>query len=115
MTKDNPVIKRFRERFGFMFRVRKAGQNTLEAFILDEVQRGKEEERNIKEAPKSVMLIALQESLKLQAHYAGILNDYDGGERMIFKSVSQWLERLKKTGTFDNLEALSPKEKETEV
>ncbi len=38
---------------------------------------------------------ALQESLKLQAHYARLLNDYDGGHRKIFDSVDAWLRRLR--------------------
>lgn len=65
-----------------------------------------EEEPPIKSAPKSVMLIALQESLKLQAHYGRLLNDWDGGKRMIFKSVSEWLNRLKETGAFNDLRGL---------
>ncbi len=44
---------------------------------------------------KNIYLIALEESLKLQAHYAMLLNQYDGGQRIIFKSVSEWLDRLK--------------------
>lgn len=38
---------------------------------------------------------ALAESLKLQSHYAGLLNQYDGGKRIQFSGVEQWLERLK--------------------
>lgn len=34
--------------------------------------------------------IALHESLKLQAHYAKLLNDYDGGNRMIFDTIQEW-------------------------
>lgn len=37
---------------------------------------------------------ALEESLKLQAHYAQLLNDYDGGRRLIFKTKEEWLNRL---------------------
>lgn len=62
-----------------------------------------EDEPLIKEAPRSVYLIALQESLKLQAHYGRSLNDLDGGKRMIFKSVSEWFNRLDDTGAFNNL------------
>jgi len=46
--------------------------------------------------------IALEESLKLQGHYAELLNQYDGGERMIFKTIKEWIERLKKTGVLSN-------------
>ena len=38
---------------------------------------------------------ALEESVKLQAHYAELLNMHDGGERIIFKSVKDWIERLR--------------------
>lgn len=38
---------------------------------------------------------ALTESVKLQTHYAGILNQYDGGQRMQFYSTEAWLERLR--------------------
>lgn len=43
--------------------------------------------------------IALEESLKLQSHYAFLLNSYDGGERKDFKSVAEWIDRLKTYGT----------------
>lgn len=42
--------------------------------------------------------IALKESIKLQSHYASLLNQYDGGERMVFNSPEEWIERLEKTG-----------------
>lgn len=37
---------------------------------------------------------ALGESVKLQSHYAGLLNIYDGGERMQFATADAWMERL---------------------
>jgi len=37
---------------------------------------------------------ALEESIKLQSHYAGLLNMYDGGERLQFKNVDEWMDRL---------------------
>jgi hypothetical protein len=37
---------------------------------------------------------ALSESLKLQSHYAKLLNMHDGGKRIGFDSVEAWLERL---------------------
>lgn len=43
--------------------------------------------------------IALEESLKLQSHYAELLNMHDGGQRVSFHSVEAWLERLKETRT----------------
>jgi hypothetical protein len=37
---------------------------------------------------------ALGESVKLQSHYAGLLNYYDGGKRMQFADVDAWMARL---------------------
>lgn len=40
---------------------------------------------------------ALRESLKLQSHYAKLLNTHDGGERIMFESfdcVDQWMKQL---------------------
>lgn len=37
---------------------------------------------------------ALAESVKLQSHYAGLLNTYDGGRRQVFSTVDEWLARL---------------------
>ena len=34
---------------------------------------------------------ALDESVKLQSHYALLLNTWDGGERISFKSTDAWL------------------------
>lgn len=38
---------------------------------------------------------ALQESVKLQAHYAELLNMHDGGHRLIFLTPEEWLARLR--------------------
>jgi hypothetical protein len=37
---------------------------------------------------------ALEESVKLQSHYARILNGWDGGKRIEFVSADDWIERL---------------------
>jgi hypothetical protein len=37
---------------------------------------------------------ALEESVKLQSHYAGLLNMYDDGKRMQFMTAEDWLRRL---------------------
>lgn len=42
---------------------------------------------------------ALEESVKLQTHYAELLNMHDGGERIGFKSVDAWIDRLRECGT----------------
>ena len=39
---------------------------------------------------------ALEESVKLQSHYAKILNGYDGGRRLEFQSTEDWMLRLRK-------------------
>ncbi len=41
---------------------------------------------------------ALAASVKLQSHYAAILNDYDGGTRIVFADVGAWLKRLTEIG-----------------
>jgi hypothetical protein len=47
----------------------------------------------------SELMEALIESVKLQSHYAGILNDYDGGKRLQFNCPAHWIQRLLETGT----------------
>jgi hypothetical protein len=37
---------------------------------------------------------ALEQSVKLQSHYAMLLNDWDGGTRLRFDSVKEWLAKL---------------------
>lgn len=39
---------------------------------------------------------ALDKSVRLQSHYAELLNSYDGGNRIIFTDTESWLERLRK-------------------
>jgi hypothetical protein len=50
------------------------------------------------EAQAKRMAGALEHSLKLQENYATLLNMYDGGERIIFNSVDEWVDRLKELG-----------------
>ena len=38
---------------------------------------------------------ALEELIKLQAHYAKLLNLWDGGQRWQFSSADEWIERLR--------------------
>lgn len=38
---------------------------------------------------------ALEESVKLQSHYAKLLNVHDGGERKTFADAASWLHRLR--------------------
>lgn len=37
---------------------------------------------------------ALEESLKLQSHYARLLNMHDGGERRQFDTPREWMDRI---------------------
>lgn len=39
---------------------------------------------------------ALEESIKLQSHYAQLMNQIDGGHRREFKDGDEWMKRLKK-------------------
>jgi hypothetical protein len=42
---------------------------------------------------------ALDESIKLQAHYAELLNMHDGGRRHPFKSADEWIARLREVAS----------------
>jgi hypothetical protein len=42
---------------------------------------------------------ALEESVRLQSHYAELLNTYDGGERLTFVDGEAWMARIRKTRT----------------
>src|SRR5580692_8269755 len=33
---------------------------------------------------------ALEQSVRLQSHYAGLLNQYDGGQRLQFATADEW-------------------------
>lgn len=39
--------------------------------------------------------ICLDKSVELQSHYANLLNQYDGGKRMMFKNGDAWMIRLR--------------------
>lgn len=43
------------------------------------------------------LIVALDESLKLQSHYAELLNMHDGGQRKGFKNTAEWIARLRVT------------------
>lgn len=44
---------------------------------------------------------ALEQSLKLQTHYAELLNMHDGGRRFGFPSAEAWIDRLREIGKLD--------------
>ena len=41
------------------------------------------------------IVMALEESVKLQSHYADQLNMHDGGNRIGFKCADEWIVRLR--------------------
>jgi len=48
---------------------------------------------DISEVSRSKLELALEDLVKLQAHYAKLLNQYDGGRRHAFTSAEDWLNR----------------------
>lgn len=50
-------------------------------------------------ATNQELFVALRESVKLQSHYAMLLNMHDDGERMQFAGPEEWITRLRVTGT----------------
>ena len=48
----------------------------------------------VAEARCAALREALDESVKLQTHYAELLNMYDGGRRIGFASADEWIARL---------------------
>jgi hypothetical protein len=48
---------------------------------------------------------ALEKSVKLQSHYAGLLNMYDGGERLQFASADAWCARLVELAKAEGMES----------
>jgi hypothetical protein len=53
------------------------------------------------EYSRDELVLALKQSVELQSHYALLLNDYDGGQRIMFGTVEAWLERLDKIGRLE--------------
>lgn len=45
-------------------------------------------------ADRLALAMALEESVRLQSHYARLLNNFDGGYRHEFKDAQEWLGRL---------------------
>lgn len=44
------------------------------------------------------MHTALTESVRLQSHYAELLNAHDSGQRLTFATPEHWIQRLKDKG-----------------
>ena len=74
-----------------LLNVSKKSGDSIGFIIRESIDKGEYYPKSLAE---DVMQIALRESLKLQAHYAQLLNDYDGGKRHIFKSVSEWIAKI---------------------
>jgi hypothetical protein len=51
-----------------------------------------------------IALPALAASVKLQSHYATLLNAHDGGERITFSHLADWIARLVVTGDLPSAE-----------
>lgn len=51
------------------------------------------------EAEANELRYALDASVRLQSHYAFLLNTYDGGTRMRFADRDAWLARLRADAT----------------
>ena len=58
-----------------------------------EIERLDNEVRKLQNS-KSKLMMVLRESVLLQSHYAQLLNDYDGGQRMSFDTAEAWIKRL---------------------
>ncbi len=82
----NHLQQRLDDQFHILRAFRKRIQD-LEAAVSEEI---------FGDNPKRLLELerALEESVKLQSHYAGLLNQYDGGRRMQFKDADAWIKRL---------------------
>lgn len=54
------------------------------------------------------LLRALEESIKLQSHYAELLNQYDGGTRISFSGPEEFMERLQSLNPLSTHYAAQP-------
>lgn len=52
-------------------------------------------EMTIHDLTKAEIFDALYESIKLQSHYAKLLNQYDNGHRLSFVNAYSWIQRLR--------------------
>ena len=62
---------------------------------------GLEMMKQITEYSREQLELALEKSVKLQSHYAYLLNMYDGGGRMTFESGKDWMSRLDDIGELE--------------
>ena len=52
------------------------------------------------------LMVALKESVKLQSHYATLLNMHDAGKRITFQSPEEWINRLREVGVLPSNKSL---------
>ena len=70
-----------------------------DSFTLRELNAIRLEIKSLLPAPGDyVKKIYLDESIRLQSHYADLLNMQDGGQRIIFKNSDEWIKRLDALG-----------------
>ena len=53
---------------------------------------------SVETATPEELRLALEASIKLQSHYAKLLNMHDGGQRQPFENADAWIARLRETG-----------------
>ncbi len=51
--------------------------------------------RQLEALPAAELAHALAKSVDLQRHYAKLLNDHDGGQRLDFADALEWVRRLR--------------------
>lgn len=79
-------------------------ETPAEKLMVAEIATLKEQVREL-EAEKKRIRKSLEECLKLQNHYASLLNLYDGGSRLTFRSAQEWINRLQELGILAGKEA----------
>lgn len=67
---------------------------------IDQLRRDYHSSKLVNQLCDEIVLLrgGLEASLKLQSHYADLLNMYDGGKRMKFFNALEWLKRITKLG-----------------
>lgn len=89
-----------------------AAKNAAQRQMREQVMREKAE-RDLAEARRELdqlrvehdeVLVGLIELVKLQAHYATLLNMHDGGERHAFASAAEWMARLRELAAIQSRE-----------
>ena len=94
----NPCLREIHETTGAIM-----SMGDIAVYVGQPMQDAMEELANfIQEKQKTAtanLVTALAESVKLQSHYAMLLNGWDGGERLQFPTTQDWINRLIAVGT----------------